>query len=166
MIISNVFCIFAESYMKYKGSRCDFTEERDAELLRAYKHLLSVRDNISLSEIAEVISQSPCKRFWVSVRRANEVICDLEKGKTLSKMIPTRREMFLEIYRRYKVYKVEHPSLTKMEILWHVCNENAPKFYLTPKSIIVILGRVRKEDAKRRCYELRKRRLRFMLGTL
>lgn len=166
MVISGIFRIFAKSYMKYKGSRCDFKEERDAELLRAYKHLLSVRDNISLSEIAETISQSPCKRFWVSARRANEVICDLEKGRTLSKMNPTRREMFLEIYRRYKIYKVEHPSLTKMEILWHVCNENAPKFYLTPKSIIVILDRVRKEDAKKRCYELRKKRLRFVLGTL
>lgn len=88
------------------------------------------------------------------------------KGKSISNMKPKTREMFQEIFRRYKIYSKEHPSLTKMDVIWHVCNQEAPSFYLTPKSMHVILHRVRKEEEKRRCYELRQRRLRFMLGTL
>lgn len=87
------------------------------------------------------------------------------KGKSISNMKPKTREMFQEIFRRYKICSKEHPSLTKMDVIWHVCNQEAPSFYLTPKSMHVILHRVRKEE-KRRCYELRQRRLRFMLGTL
>ena len=160
-----IFRIFAKSYMKYKGSICDFAEERDADLLRAYKEIISVRDNISFSEIVDRLSHSPSKRFWVSEGRAYRVILDLLKGKKIDHMIPTRKAMYHEIFRRFKIYSNEHPSLTTMDVIWHVCNEKAPNFYLTNKSIITILSRVRKED-KRRCYEQRKRRLRFMLGTL
>lgn len=152
--------------MRHKGSKCEFTDERNADLLRAYREQVEARDSISITEIAEAISQSPSKRFWVSVGRAYQVITDLDRNISIDNMNPTRKEMFQEIYRRYKIYKEENPSLTRMEILWHVCNQPAPKFYLTPKSIIVILNRVRREDAKRRCYELRKKRLRFLYGTL
>lgn len=152
--------------MRHKGSKCEFTDERNADLLRAYREQVEARDSISITEIAKAISQSPSKRFWVSVGRAYQVITDLDRNISIDNMNPTRKEMFQEIYRRYKIYKEENPSLTRMEILWHVCNQPAPKFYLTPKSIIVILNKVRREDAKKRCYELRKKRLRFLYGTL
>ena len=91
---SIIFCIFAESDMKYKDSRCYFIEERDADLLRAYKEIINVRDNIRLSEIEEKLAQSPSRRFWVSEDRAYIVILDLLKGKPLDNMIPTRKEMY------------------------------------------------------------------------
>lgn len=151
--------------MKHKGSRCDFTKERDADILRAYKEIISVRDNIGLLEIERRLLQSPSRRFWVSADRAYNVILNMLKGKPISNMKPMTREMFQEIFRRFKIYSKEHPSLTKMDVIWHVCNQEAPSFYLTPKSMHVILHRVRKEE-KRRCYELLQRRLRFMLDTL
>lgn len=151
--------------MKQKGFVCDYIEERNADLLRAYKEIISVRDNISLSEVVAELAKSPSKRFWVSESRAYKVVLEILKGKSLEHMIPMRRQMFLEIFRRYQVYSAQHPSLTKVDVVWHVCNEEAPSFYLTPKSITTILSRVRKE-AKRRCLEQTKRRLRFMLGTL
>lgn len=151
--------------MKHKDSRCDFIAERNADILRAYKEIISVRDNISLTEIAQQIAKSPSKRFWVSEERAYNAVCWLDRGDKLDHMISTRKQMFLEIYRRYKVLSNECPSLAKKDIIFRVCNEEAPSFYLTPKSILVILHKARKEE-KRRCYEQRKRRLRFMLGTL
>lgn len=150
--------------MKFKGSSCDFTQERDADLLRVYREIISERDNYSLSEIEKKILQSPSRRFWVSEGRAYRVILDLLKGKSIDHMIPTRKAMFLEIFRRFQIYSEEHPSLTKMEIIWHICNEEAPSFYLTEYSIHVILCRVRKEE-KLRCYEQRKKRLRFMFPS-
>lgn len=151
--------------MKYKDSRCYFIEERDADLLRAYKEIINVRDNIRLSEIEEKLSQSPSRRFWVSEDRAYIVILDLLKGKPLDNMIPTRKEMYQEIFRRFQIHKSNEPYLSNMDIIKRVCAEKAPSFYLTPQSIHVILSRVRKEE-KQRCYEIRKKRLRFMLGTL
>lgn len=151
--------------MKHKDSCCDFIAERNADILRAYKEIISVRDNISLTEIAQQIAKSPSKRFWVSEERAYNAVCWLDRGDKLDHMISTRKQMFLEIYRRYKVLSNECPFLAKKDIIFRVCNEEAPSFYLTPKSILVILHKARKEE-KRRCYEQRKRRLRFMLGTL
>ena len=85
--------------MKHKGSRCDFTQERNADILRAYKEIISVRDNISLLEIEQRLLQSSSKRFWVSDIRAYNVILTMIKGKSLDNMNPTKREMFQEIYR-------------------------------------------------------------------
>ena len=151
--------------MKHKGSRCDFTNERDADILRAYKEVISVRDNIGLLEIERRLLQSPSKRFWVSVDRAYNVILNMLNGKSISNMNSQKREMFQEIFRRFKIYSKEHPSLTKMDVIWHVCNQEAPSFYLTPKSMHVILHRVRKEE-KKRCHELCQRKLHFIQGTL
>ena len=160
-----IFVSLHHKYMKHKGSRCDFTKERDADILRAYKEVISVRDNIGLLEIERRLLQSPSKRFWVSVDRAYNVILNMLNGKSINNMNSQKREMFQEIFRRYKIYSKEHPSLTKMDVIWHVCNQEAPSFYLTPKSMHVILHRVRKEE-KKRCYELRKRKLHFIQGTL
>lgn len=160
-----IFVSLHHKYMKHKGSRCDFTKERDADILRAYKEVISVRDNIGLLEIERRLLQSPSKRFWVSVDRAYNVILNMLNGKSISNMNSQKREMFQEIFRRFKIYSKEHPSLTKMDVIWHVCNQEAPSFYLTPKSMHVILHRVRKEE-KKRCYELRQRKLHFIHGTL
>lgn len=151
--------------MKYKDSRCYFIQERDADLLSAYQKIIKVRDNIRLSEIEQKLAQSPSRRFWVSEDRAYIVILDMLKGKSLDNMIPTRKAMYQEIFRRFQIHKGNEPQLSNMEIIKRVCAEKAPSFYLTPQSIHVILSRVRKEE-KQRCYERRKRRLRFMLGTL
>lgn len=160
-----IFVSLHHKYMKHKGSRCDFTKERDADILRAYKEIISVRDNIGLLEIERRLLQSPSKRFWVSVDRAYNVILNMLNGKSINNMNSQKREMFQEIFRRYKIYSKEHPSLTKMDVIWHVCNQEAPSFYLTPKSMHVILHRVRKEE-KKRCYELRQRKLQSTQGTL
>ena len=151
--------------MKYKDSRCYFIQERDADLLSAYQKIIKVRDNIRLSEIEQKLAQSPSRRFWVSEDRAYIVILDMLKGKSLDNMIPTRKSMYQEIFRRFQIHKSNEPQLSNMEIIKRVCAEKAPSFYLTPQSIHVILSRVRKEE-KQRCYERRKKRLRFMLGTL
>ena len=149
--------------MKYKGSTFEYRDERNADLLDAYKREIASNSNISLTEIAERIANSPSRRFWVSEERATIVISAMLKGDKLSAMNPTKREMFLEIYRRYCVYRKQHPTLTKREIIFHICNEEAPKWYLTPKSVIVLLHKVRKE-ARKKCYESRKSRLHFMFS--
>lgn len=149
--------------MKYKGSQFEYKEERDADLLRAYHEIISVMGNISLTDVAAKIAATPSKRFWVSEERANIIISKMLNGKSISNMNSTKQEMFNEIYKRYLSMKEACPSLAKKDIIWKVCNEPAPKFYLTIKSVLVLLHKARKEE-KRRCYERRKRRLRYMFG--
>ncbi len=151
--------------MKQKGYICDYIEERDTDLLRAYKEIISVSDNIRLSEVVAQLAESPSRRFWVSDLQAYKTVLRILNGDLLSHMIPTRRTMYQEIFRRYQAYSSQHPYLTKMEVVRTVCNEPAPSFYLTKKSIVTILSRVRKE-ARRKCIEQVKRRLRFISGTL
>lgn len=149
--------------MKHKGSAFEYKDDRDADLLEAYKRELASNSIISLAEIARRISQSPAKRFWVSEERALIVISEMERGIKLNITTKNKRDMFLELHRRYTLYKQEHPDMTMQEIVFRICNEPAPRWYLSPGSILVILYRARKE-AKKRCYEERKRRLRFMFS--
>ena len=63
-------------------------------------------------------------------------------------MIPTRKEMYQEIFRRFQIHKSNEPYLSNMDIIKRVCAEKAPSFYLTPQSIHVILSRVRRRRSK------------------
>lgn len=143
--------------MKYKGSQFEYKFERDADLLRAYREQLAIRHNISLTEIASAIAKSPSRRFWVSEERAYIVVSDMIKGKSIETMSKTKQAMFGEIYRRYVIYQKQLPTMSKRDMIWHICNEEAPEFYLTPKSVIVILHKARKEE-KKRCTERLRRR--------
>ncbi len=70
--------------MKHKGSRCDFTQERNADILRAYKEIISVRDNISLLEIEQRLLQSSrASVFGVSDIRAYNVILTYDQREIL-----------------------------------------------------------------------------------
>lgn len=141
--------------MKRKGSSFEYKEERDAELLRAWREQLAIRHNISIAEVAVAVAESPCKRFWVSEERAEAVVASLERGRTMERMSRTRREMFEEIFNRYTQYRKAHPNATRREAVWSVVGSPAPRFYLTPDSVKILLHRARKEE-KRRCLESRK----------
>ena len=93
--------------MKQKGYVCDYIEERDADLLRAYKEIISVRDNIRFSEVVAQLAKSPSKRFWVSELQAYKVVLKILGGDSLSGMIPTRKVMYQEIFRRYQSYSAQ-----------------------------------------------------------
>lgn len=145
--------------MKYKGSRFEYREERDADLLRAYRKCIAMKKNIRLAEIAKDIATSQSVRFWVSEQRAYIIVKQMLQHKPLTEMIPQKQRMYKEIYRRVSHYMRTNPSLPLKDIVFHVCNEPAPEFYLTEKSVIVILYRIRKEDECRRRELIRKRSL-------
>lgn len=147
--------------MKTKGSRFEYREERDADLLRAYKDLV-VRDSMSIVEIAQRIAGSQSRRFWCSEARATTVVLDMMKGRPIESMIETRQRMYKEIYRRTMRLREQNPGTPVRELVYRVCNEPAPEFYLTWKSVIVILNRVRREDACRRKRHLITRNYAFL----
>ena len=76
----------------------------------------------------------PCSRFWVSEERATAVISAMLRGQPiLDTMRPTKREMFLEIFRRVEEKQKEFPDMPLCDIVFFVVNSPAPKFYMKPK---------------------------------
>ncbi len=129
--------------MKKTGDVYELKEERDAELLRTFRLHLMQDGMVRLPECAERTVMSPTSRFWVSRERATLVMYGLLRGKGLDSMSRTRREMYGEIFRRVLAAREEHPDWTVADLTDYVVRQPAPRFYLTPKSAVVILCRIR-----------------------
>ncbi len=134
---------FTITIMKKKGSVVEFTQQRNEELLSAFREQLSFLGELPLEQIFTRASLSPASRFWVSERRAMVVMSHMMKGDQLLSMNQKRREMFYEIFRRVKELMRLEPSLTLTEASFRAVNSPAPEFYLTPKSARVLIYRLR-----------------------
>lgn len=120
--------------MKLPGNSPYFTHKRNRELMAAFRKVLAERRYFNIKKDFEQVVNMPCSRFWVSEDRATAVISALIRGQpVLETMRPTKREMFLEIYRRVLVKKNESPDMPLCDIVFYVVNSPAPKFYMKPK---------------------------------
>lgn len=144
--------------MKHRGNNCEYRDERDADLLRAYHSFIVSSKVIDIHKISEQVVSMPSSRFWISEERAAIVIRKIKKGDNLSNMRPLLREMFMEIFHRVTSMEKAHPELTFFDIIFHVVRQPAPKFYLTPESARVIMYK-----AKRRVLQDTKTRLKHMM---
>lgn len=133
--------------MRRLGDVYEFKEERDRELLQTFHLNLMRRGAIKLSECVKRTVMSPSSRFWVSKERATLVMYSMLRGKSNEGMSLTRQEMYREIYRRLLLLKQEHPDWSVSQLTEVVVRQPAPRFYLTPKSALVILCKVRKQWA-------------------
>lgn len=143
------YCILSDYFvplftLKHFGSKCDFNSQRDQDLLRAFRNELAICDSIHMEKIAKRIAISPSCRFWVSEERALNVVNSIRQGKTLDSMRPTKRRMFTEIYKRFMSLLESNPDASPTDLIYKVVNSPAPEFYMTWKSIVVILHRARK----------------------
>lgn len=135
--------------MKHHGCYCDFNLQRNKELLRTYRRVLATQSYVELRKVCEIVANSPCSRFWVSEERAAAVVSAILKGQyCLDTMKPTKRDMFLEIYRRVVALRQEQPELSVSDACFICVNSPAPRFYMTPKSVLQIVWRIRKGHYK------------------
>ena len=132
--------------MKHKGSTFEYKDERDRDLLRAYREQLMLCETIDLTEVFKKVVLMPSARFWVSEERAAIVIARMFKGDKLESMKPNTREMYEEIFKRVKDMKEHNPDMYLIDILFRVLRQPAPKFYLTPESAKVITTRIKREQ--------------------
>lgn len=144
--------------MKHKGAKFEYEDERNDELMRAYHGIIESSEYVSMPDIYKAAAELPSSRFWVSEERASIVISSMMRGDKLKNMHPNKREMFYEIYRRCMSLKEQCPNLTPYELCFRVVRQPAPKFYLTPGYVKVIICK-----ARTKWYEERKRKLRHLL---
>ncbi len=143
--------------MKPIGSKFEYEEERNDNLMSVYHNLISNCATIRMRELMVELVNSPSARFWVSEERASIVISSMMRGCTLDEMSRMKREMFMEIYRRVMEIQKAYPGISMSEAIFQVIRQPAPKFYLTPGSAKVIIHKI-----KKKWYEKRNRRLRHL----
>ena len=132
-------------FMKYHGCILEFTDERNEELMRAFREAINKRTFIDITEISEEVVNMPCSRFWVSEERAMVVVAALIKEKpVLDAMRTTKREMFQEIYKRVLDYQKQIPEASLFELVLKAVNSPAPKFYMTPRSAMETIYKIKK----------------------
>lgn len=129
--------------MKKKGAVSDFTKQRNEELKNAFKAQLYLLGTIPTEELFTRAAKMPASRFWVSERRAAEVISKMLKGDMMFGMNRKKREMYIEILIRVREEMRREPGITVTEATFRAVNSPAPEFYLTPKSARVIIYRIR-----------------------
>ena len=130
--------------MKPYGSILEFTRERNADLMRAYRHQIRQARHIRMRDIGAAIVNMPAARFWVSEERATIVVSALLSGRDLPEnMRPTKCEMFSEIYHRVLKLRRERPKASVFELVCEVVNSPAPKCYMLPRSAMDIIYKIK-----------------------
>ena len=129
--------------MKYFGSTVSFTRERNADIMRVFRQKIAEAAVIRMDDICHAVAESPSSRFWVSAERAAVVISAMEAGRPLPCLTQMTREMFHEIFRRYKEMRLLRPEESLLDLVAVIVNQPAPKFYFTPRTVREFVRRIR-----------------------
>ena len=133
-----------------KGSTFEFQDERDKDLMRAYREQLSKqKGRINLPEVLLATVNSPSAKFWVSAERAMEMVRRIRSGRVLLKSQSNSREKYEEIAKRVDSLLAEHPQMSLESAVIQVIEGGAPKFYITPESAKLIIYDIRKRWKRR-----------------
>ena len=135
--------------MKYHGCILEFAEERNNELMRVYRNIIASRSFIDSEDVVKELVNTPCSRFWISEERALRVVNAINKGfPILYGMLSTKREMFLEIYKRVMKLRKRLPKASLYECVIKVVNSPAPKFYMSANSAREIIRKMRSKNLR------------------
>lgn len=145
--------------MKHKGNHYEYNDERDRDLLKVFNEkFTSSITNTYILDIMKSVVCSPSSRFWVSEDRAAIVISNMMRDiNCINGMIESKKRMYKEILSRTIKVIDENPGIALINAVRMVVTGEAPEFYITPESAIIIIHRI-----KKRCYEERKRKLRHL----
>lgn len=135
--------------MKRPGSTSDFMATRNRELLQTLRQLIVTTRDVPMSRLYAMAAQSPCSRFWVSEKRACEVISRMLRGEdTEVDSLPLRNRMYREIFNRVCKWQSENPGHPLTDAVFAAVNSPAPEFYVTPDSAKVIISRIMQKRYK------------------
>lgn len=133
--------------MKRNRCRSLYTDQRDAELYRAFCkakwHLLQEKGKIILDEAIELARNSRASRYFVSEERASYVLREMLLGRNpLEKMSDSYRILFSDLYDQYLLLKYEYPTESHNALVCMACATPTNSFYITPKTAISILSMI------------------------
>lgn len=125
--------------MKHKGSKSDFIEDRNLELMRVFKEELMSPTVRNTREALRNIVDRKASRFYVSEMRVKDVLRHYRCHGCFPRMGSLRHSMFSELEKRYRQLRQVRPQLSEDDAIYAVVNSEAPSFYLTPGSLRTII---------------------------
>lgn len=128
--------------MKHKGSTFPYKSERDAELMRVFRKEMLSRCHTTVKDVFRTVADSPCSRLWITEERAAEVIKAMMAGR-LRCISRFKNEMYAELYARFIRMKEENPYIPFSKLVFVAVNSPAPKFYLSPSQVRLIISSIR-----------------------
>lgn len=141
--------------MKRLGDNMLYHKERTDELMKEYDKYIDSAPVIRMPEVYGHLANVGSRRFWITRKRAVEVVKALDSGiDILKRMRPTKREMYLEVYRRVNILREERPEDSLDKLCGIVIRQQAPKFYLTSGSIKITICKAKKEWEERKRQKL------------
>ena len=144
--------------MRKKGSVFLMSNDRDKDLIRAYREVIKKQLNlygrITATGIMAKVVNSPASRYWVSSERAYSVILKMDKGESISYMKTRAQVFYRSLYKDFCVYRESHSGLPSKYIVEIVIQRPAPCFMISPAFARNIIFRMKKQ-----CWEEKMRRL-------
>lgn len=139
--------------MKKKGHTDVYKNELLADLMQNYRALRREHydryGHINMRQLSTDLVHRPAKRFYISVEHAARIITQIEKGDVYhSSRSPSLKEMYYEIYARYKSYQRHHPDTGKYIIIENILATPAPRFYMEPHTAENIICKLLIEKRK------------------
>lgn len=125
--------------MKHVGDVAEYITARNKDLYQVFREKLEAARQVRMSAIVSEVVKSPAKRFYISDRRAQDVITHLLSGGSIDDMRPERKRMFMEIYRRCLTEMESGRAVPLVELVRDVISQPAPEFYITTGSALVYL---------------------------
>lgn len=159
IISGNAYLRIANAHpatVKTKGSISAHLRQRDEALLAAWRRVAAGMDEMDTDEVARRVADSPAPRLFVSEERAAVVVGRMLKGQPVRLAGAVKREMYELLLYRVRRLMQNGQATTIAAAIRTALAQPAPKFYLTPGSVKVILYRLR----RRAWYERRQRLLR------
>lgn len=131
--------------MRKKNSVAEFSTQRDAAVWNDFRRALAHQSQISLQKAFEEASNCTAPRFWVSEFRCAAVVGQWLAGNNPTQnMIPSKKEMYGEIFSRFSKLKKERPSCTITQIVSEVIEQEAPSHYMSARSVEKAIYREKK----------------------
>lgn len=134
-----------ENKMRKMNSKSEFSSERSELLLNNFRKSIAIQSVISARKAFQDAANAPAPRFWVSEVRAARIIGMMKRGVDVTEwMIPEKREMYREIFRRYMELKMRHPEMSTGDLVFMVVNSEAPRSYLSWERARQLIAKAKK----------------------
>ena len=114
-----------------------YKKERDRDFFEACE---SVRKEfgagyISVSDIAKKAIHKEAKSFYLDTREYVKIAYKVGKENDLTWLKQKdKKELYLEIYKRYMQIFAKNPKLNRMDIARIIAEQKAPRFYISEVS--------------------------------
>ena len=134
-------------------------ERRNRDLANVYRRLIYDAVDAGyapcVGELAERVARHPAPAYYVDVLYAYAAVCRLRNGKNT--IHGNRLAMWREIEAKASSYQAGHPGASLIEAVMYVVEtQTASCFFLTPRSALRILQKIRREERR----NLRRKHLR------